>query len=249
MILGYILAGVIGLSLGLLGGGGSILTVPILVYVVGMETKLAVALSLAIVGTTTLFGAFGQLRNKNFDFKVAIVFGVFAIPSTFLGTYLSQFVSGALQLFVFALVMVLAAIFMLRKKDSIEDREKETQFFSIFISGLVVGLLTGFIGVGGGFLIVPALIFFTETKMRKAIGTSLFIITINSFVGFASYANQIVIPWEFLLKFTGCSILGVIIGSKLVNYIPQKMLQKAFAIFLIVMGSAIAFKNIGELGL
>lgn len=243
-MLGFILAGLTGLSLGLLGGGGSILTVPILVYVVGMDTKVAVALSLAVVGTTTLFGTLGHLKNKNVNIKLALFFGVIAIPSTFLGSYLSQFVSGAVQLIIFATIMIVAAVFMYKGKKDLDESEFEQNTALVLLSGSLVGLLTGFIGVGGGFLIVPALIFFTGTNMKEAVGTSLFIITINSFFGFISYLNIVTIPWEFLIKFTGCSIIGILIGAKLVKYVPQKKLRKSFAIFLVIMGCFIVYKNL-----
>ena len=246
-MLGFFLAGLTGLSLGLLGGGGSILTVPILVYAVGMDTKVAVAFSLAVVGTTTLFGTISHLRNKNIDIRIALLFGLIAIPSTFLGTYLSQFVSGTIQLLIFATIMIIAAIFMFIGKKDQDKKEKKTNTYLVIISGSLVGLLTGFIGVGGGFLIVPALIFFTGTDMKKAVGTSLFIITLNSFFGFISYLNFLTIPWLFLLKFTGCSIIGILIGAKLVKFVPQKILSKAFAIFLVIMGVFIIFKNITDI--
>ncbi len=243
-MLGFLLAVLTGVTLGLLGGGGSILTVPILVYAVGIETKIAVALSLAVVGTTTLFGTFGHLRNKNVDIKVALIFGVFAIPSTFLGAYLSQFVSSSIQLIIFAIIMMLAAIFMFKGKKNLNKKEPQKNNELIILSGFFVGLLTGFIGVGGGFLIVPALILFTGTDMKKAVGTSLFIITINSFFGFISNLNYVEIPWIFLIQFTGCSVVGIFIGVRLVKYISQELLKKSFAIFLILMGLFILFKNI-----
>jgi uncharacterized membrane protein YfcA len=241
-MLGFILAGFAGLSLGLLGGGGSILTVPILVYALSIDPKVAVAMSLAIVGMTTLFGVFGHYKNKNIDFRIALIFGGAALPATFLGSYLSQFISGSIQLIIFATVMILAATFMFR--DRLEAEEKQFNLFLTLISGLVVGLMTGLIGVGGGFLIVPALMYFTGTNMKKSVGTSLFIISFNSFFGFMSYIDKVEIDWIFLAKFTSCSVIGILIGSKLVQYVPQKILKKAFAVFLIVMGIFILVKNL-----
>ena len=241
-MLGFILAGFAGLSLGLLGGGGSILTVPILVYALSIDPKVAVAMSLAIVGMTTLFGVFGHYKNKNIDFRIALIFGGAALPATFLGSYLSQFISGSIQLIIFATVMILAATFMFR--DRLEAEEKQFNLFLTLISGLVVGVMTGLIGVGGGFLIVPALMYFTGTNMKKSVGTSLFIISFNSFFGFMSYIDKVEIDWIFLAKFTSCSVIGILIGSKLVQYVPQKILKKAFAVFLIVMGIFILVKNL-----
>lgn len=242
-MIAYILAGLVGLSLGLLGGGGSILTVPILVYALNMDPKLSIALSLAIVGTTTLFGVYEHYRHKNIKFKLAFLFGGFAIPGTFLGSYLSQFISGNTQLIIFAIVMMTAAIFMFKGKKEVTNENQNFNYPLIIISGLFVGVMTGLIGVGGGFLIVPALMFFTKTQMRQAVGTSLLIISINSFFGFMSYIQLITIPWLFLIKFTVSSILGILIGARLANKVPQEKLKKIFAIFLVVMGIFILYKN------
>lgn len=244
-MLGFILAGFAGLSLGLLGGGGSILTVPILVYSLEIDPKIAVAMSLAIVGFTTLFGVYGHYKNKNIDFKIALLFGGAALPATFLGSYLSQFISGSVQLLIFAVIMILAASFMFKGRK--ETDNKEFNLALTIISGLVVGVMTGLIGVGGGFLIVPALMYFTGTDMKKSVGTSLFIISFNSFFGFLSYIDKVKIDWVLLGKFTACSVIGILIGSKLVQYVPQQVLKRVFAVFLIFMGIFILYKNIGAL--
>lgn len=241
-MIGFILAILAGLSLGLLGGGGSILTVPILVYALSTPPKVAVAMSLAIVGIATLFGALGHFKNKNIDFKVALIFGAAAIPSTFLGTFLSQYISGSVQLMIFAIVMLLAASFMFKEKKEIE--QKSFNIAMTLISGSIVGVMTGLIGVGGGFLIVPSLMYFTGINMKKSVGTSLFIISLNSFFGFLSYIDKVAIDWVFLAKFTGFTIFGIILGSTLVNYVSQRTLKKVFAIFLVVMGIFILIKNI-----
>lgn len=243
-MLGFILAGFAGLSLGLLGGGGSILTVPILVYALGIAPKVAVAMSLAIVGVTTLFGVLGHYRNKNIDFKIAFLFGGAALPATFLGSYISQFISGSIQLLIFAVIMILAASFMLKGKKEPLKNESEINLSLTLLSGLIVGVMTGLIGVGGGFLIVPSLMYFTGTDMKKSVGTSLFIISFNSFFGFMSYLGKVEMDWNFLFKFTSCSVIGILIGTRLVQYVPQKILKKIFAIFLIVMGIFILIKNI-----
>lgn len=244
-MLGFFLAGLAGLSLGLLGGGGSILTVPILVYSLRIDPKIAVAMSLAIVGFTTLFGTYGHYKNKNIDFKIALIFGAFALPATFLGTYLSQFISGSVQLIIFAVIMILAAGFMFKgRKDSEQGEHGRLNIPMTAGSGLLVGTLTGLIGVGGGFLIVPSLMFFTGTNMKKAVGTSLFIISFNSFFGFISYLGKVEIDWVFHGKFTGCSVIGILIGSYLVKYVPQNVLKKMFAVFLIIMGIFILYKNV-----
>ena len=242
-MLALFLAAVAGLSLGLLGGGGSILTVPILIYAAGMPTKSAVAMSLAVVGIATIFGVLGHHKSGNISYKTAFIFILTAIPSTFIGSYLSQFISGNMQLIIFSIVMIMAASFMLKGRKEVNAEQMKTSYPLTLLSGFVVGTMTGLIGVGGGFLIVPSLMYFTGTDMKKSVGTSLFIISINSLFGFISYIGKVEIDWIFMLKFTLSSILGILIGSKLVKFIPQKLLKKAFAIFLIVMGNFIFIKN------
>lgn len=241
----YFLAALAGLSLGLLGGGGSILAVPIMVYTANIPPKVAVAMSLAVVGVTTLFGVYGHYKAKNINIKLALQFGGAAIPSTFIGSYLSQLISGSTQLIIFSIVMILAAIFMFKGRSESETNNKN--FVMTLISGSFVGVMTGLIGVGGGFLIVPALMYFTGTKIKQAVGTSLLIISLNSLIGFLSYLDKVQINWAFMSKFTVASIVGILIGAKLVPYIPAQKLKKAFAIFLILMGIFILYKNLGSL--
>lgn len=246
-MLGYFLATIIGLSLGLLGGGGSILTVPILVYVVGLNTKVSIALSLAIVGTTSLFGIWGHYKNNNLDFKVAAIFGPIAMIGTFIGAKLSQFLSGQAQLVLFSLVMIIASYFMFIDRklglDTSEEDSNKLNFLFIALEGIVVGIITGLVGVGGGFLIVPALVLLAGLSMKRAVGTSLLIISMKSFAGFLGYIGEIEVPWTFLGKFILASVLGIFIGSYLVAFVPQKILKKSFAVFLIVMGIFILYKN------
>ncbi len=247
MILGYLLATLIGLSLGLLGGGGSILTVPILVYVLKMDPKLSIALSLAIVGVTSLFGVFGHYKNKNVDLRIASIFAPIAMGGTFLGAKLSQFMSGQAQLLMFAIIMILASFFMLKgrkeKKEEESNDKKNLNYILIAVEGLVVGVVTGLVGVGGGFLIVPALVLLGGVSMKKAVGTSLLIISLKSFAGFVGYIGIVEIPWIFLGKFTLFSVVGIFIGSYLVKFVSQSSLKKAFAVFLIIMGIFILYKN------
>jgi hypothetical protein len=247
-MLAYFLAILIGVSLGLLGGGGSILTVPILVYAVQMDAKLSIALSLAIVGFTSLIGVYGHFKNKNVDLRTAGVFAPFAMGGTFLGAKLSQFMGGHVQLILFAIIMLLASFFMMRdrKESSSEGYEQpeELKVLWIALEGIVVGVITGIVGVGGGFLIVPALVLLGGLPMKKAVGTSLLIISLKSFSGFIGYLGLVQVPWLFLGKFTFFSSLGVFLGSYLVAYVSQKMLRIGFAWFLIVMGAFILYKNL-----
>ncbi len=244
-MLGYFFATLIGLSLGLLGGGGSILTVPILVYAMNMDPKLSIALSLAIVAVTSLIGVYGHYKNGNVELKIASIFAPVAMLGTYLGAKLSSYMSGQAQLILFAIIMLLASFFMLRtqKSSSEEAKSRPMNIPLIAVEGVVVGIVTGLVGVGGGFLIVPALTLLGGLEMKKAVGTSLLIISLKSFSGFTGYATMIEIPWAFLGKFIFFSGVGIIIGSKLVKHITQERLKKAFAIFLIVMGIFILYKN------
>lgn len=185
LLLAAVFAALIGLSLGLLGGGGSILTVPVFVYLLGFEAKEAIAGSLAVVGATSLFGAVGHWRAGNVNLRVAAVFGAVAMPGAYLGARLAAFVSGGVQLTLFAGVMLLAAWFMFRPRNAAEEdaageHARGMPLWLIAAQGLAVGLLTGLVGVGGGFLIVPALVLLGKVPMKQAVGTSLLVIAMNS---------------------------------------------------------------------
>lgn len=246
MTAGLALAVLIGLSLGLLGGGGSTLTVPILVYVVGLETKPAIAASLVVVGSASLFGAFGHWRAGNVNVRVALVFGAFAMVGALIGSaVLAPRVSGPLQLQIFAAVMLVAAASMLRGR-RVPVREGAGSSASLPLTvgvGIGVGVLTGLVGVGGGFLIVPALVLLAGLPMKTAVGTSLVVIAMNSVAGFAGYATRVEIPWLFLGLFTAVAVTGIFIGTWLVRFVSQDQLRRAFAVFLLVMGSAILWQN------
>ena len=249
LILGYSLASIVGISLGLLGGGGSILTVPILVYIIKLPPKLAIALSLGIVGISGLAGIFGHLKNNNVIFKISAIFGLFAALGTILGTKIAGQMTPNLQLILFAITMLAASFLMIRgrKEDQPHNQKLNLNLKNILIVGtqaLFVGILTGIVGVGGGFLIVPALVLLMKVPMKKAVGSSLVIISFNSLVGFFTYAKTIQIPWEFLAKFSSFSIIGIIIGTYFSTKVPQKKLKKGFGYFLIVMGIFVLGKNL-----
>lgn len=249
--LGLALAALIGLALGLLGGGGSILTVPIFVYVLGFGAKQAIAMSLAVVGTTSLFGAFSHWKAGNVNLRVAGIFGVVAMAGTYLGARLAVYFSGAAQLALFAVVMLLAAVFMFRgprhsapaADPTPQPVPAEMPIGLIVLEGVLVGVLTGLVGVGGGFLIVPALVLLGKIPMKQAIGTSLLVIAMKSAAGFVGYLGQVEIPWGFMSMFTGVAILGIFVGTYLVRFVSQSALKRAFAVFLVVMGSFILFQN------
>ncbi len=251
-ILGLGLAALIGLSLGLLGGGGSILTVPIFVYVLGFGAKEAIAFSLAVVGAVSLFGAAGHWRAGNVNVRVALLFGVVAMAGTYAGARLSVLFSGAAQLVLFAAVMLVAAWFMFRGRPAgskggggtgAEGRGGGLSAGLIVVEGLAVGVLTGLVGVGGGFLIVPALVLLGGIPMKEAVGTSLLVIALKSGAGFYGYLGQVEVPWGFLAGFTGVAVLGILMGTRLVGYVSQGSLRRGFAVFLVVMGVFILYRN------
>ena len=250
LILGTVLAAFIGLSLGLLGGGGSILTVPIFVYVLGFGAKEAIAMSLAVVGATSLFGALSHWRAGNVNLRVALIFGVVAMAGTYLGARLAVYFSGAAQLTLFAVVMLVAAVFMFRKgkPDAGETvaggaQVKDMPIALIVIEGVAVGVLTGLVGVGGGFLIVPALVLLGGLPMKQAVGTSLLVIAMKSAAGFYGYLGQVEVQWAFMGVFTAVAIVGIVAGTYLVRFVSQAQLKRAFAVFLLVMGGFILWQN------
>lgn len=253
MGLGLALAGLIGLSLGLLGGGGSILTVPIFVYVLGYGAKESIAMGLAVVGTTSLVGAFSHWRRGNVHIKKALSFGALAMAGTYTGARLAVFVPGAVQLSIFAVVMLAAAWSMFRNAGGVQAPENEApkatakSMALITLVSLGVGLLTGLVGVGGGFLIVPALVLFGRLPMKQAVGSSLLVIGLNSFVGLAGYAGQVELPWRLLGAFVALAVGGILVGTWLTRYVSQAGLKRAFAMLLVVMGAFILFKNRSEL--
>jgi uncharacterized protein len=264
LIPGLALALLIGLSLGILGGGGSIITVPIFVYVLGIEAKPAIAMSLAVVGATAAVGAASHWRDGNVNVRVAFVFGGFAMVGTFLGARLALFVSGPAQLTIFAVVMLLGAWFMFRgpreivapalptPRTQLSTAQHGTALRDlplglIALEGLGVGALTGLVGVGGGFMIVPALVLLTGLPMKHAVGTSLVIIALKSATGFIGYLDQVVIDWGFMAAFTAVAAAGILVGARLVRRIPQAALRQAFALMLVVMGVLILYQNRGVL--
>ncbi|MDT0293332.1 sulfite exporter TauE/SafE family protein [Mesonia ostreae] len=259
-IFGYVGALLIGLVLGLIGGGGSILTVPILVYALSLNPVIATAYSLFIVGSTSLVGAVRNMMKGMVDFKTAIIF---AIPA-FIAVYLTRaflipaipeelFLVGdfvvtknlAIMLF-FAVIMLLASFSMIRNKQK-ETNENEVITYNyplIIIEGLVVGTITGIVGAGGGFLIIPALVLLAKLPMKKAVATSLFIIAIKSLIGFLGDVQTHEIDWVFLLSFTALSIVGIFVGIWLNQFIDGKKLKKAFGWFVLLMGVYIIYKEL-----
>lgn len=242
-ILGLVLAAVIGLSLGMLGGGGSILTVPVFVYVLGYAAKPSIAMSLPVVGVTSLIGAGLHWRLGNVRVRTALVFGLFAMAGAFAGAKAAAFVSGAVQLVILAVVMLAAAGSMLRRRSADERRTGAPRLTLIAPVALAVGVLTGLVGIGGGFLIVPALALLARVPMREAVGTSLLVIALNSAAGFAGYLGTVEVDWRFLAIFAGVAALGALAGTAIANRVPADALRRGFGVFLIVVGALVLYMN------
>jgi uncharacterized membrane protein YfcA len=239
----------IGLVLGLLGSGGSILTVPVLVYLAGQPDKVAIAESLAIVGAIAAVGALPYARQKLVDWHSVLYFGVPGIVGTYAGAALAKWVPGPVQLALFAIVMLLAAGLMFRgRKDLPEGEHKRQALWKIAGEGLGVGVLTGLVGVGGGFLIVPALVLLGGLSMRLAVGTSLLIIAAKSMAGFWKYTDVLAetglyVDWSLIGIFAAIGIVGSFAGNALSQRVPQAQLKRGFAVFLVVMGGFILAKE------
>jgi len=244
-LVGAGLGALVGVALGMLGGGGSILTVPIFVYVLGFGTKVSIAMSLGVVAIVSVFGATAHWRAGNVDVRVAIVFGSVAMVGTYLGARLAAFVSGEVQLMLFAGVMLAAAFAMMRPRNFEPNEPKRGLGPALLIAGegLAVGILTGLVGVGGGFLIVPALVILGGLSMKQAVGTSLMVIALKSTAGFVGYLGQVEIPWVFMFSFAAVASIGILAGTMLSKFVSHAALQRAFAVLLIVMGGAILYAN------
>ena len=248
MYAAWIGAMLVGLVLGLLGSGGSILTVPVLVYLVGEPEKLAIAESLGIVTLISFVGALPFVYRRQVSWRSVLLFGLPGMVGAYLGAYLSQFMPGALQLAIFAAVMLLAAVMMFRRQAPSKDEAGTRAYWKVMLDGLAVGVLTGIVGVGGGFLIVPALVLLGGLPMHLAIGTSLFIISVKSISGFVKYIDVLggvdSIHWDLLFVFSAIGIVGSFVGGKMGAYVPQDKLKRGFAVFLVLMGVVILVQNV-----
>ena len=259
VIAGYFASVLIGVSLGLIGGGGSILTVPVLVYLFSIDAVIATTYSLFVVGTTSVVGSLSYFRKGLVDVRTAFVFGVPSIASVFftrrfivpaipneifsIGSFIVT--KSALLLLLFAILMVFASYNMIKKRalQTDESSDKIPDYPLVIMQGLAVGLLTGMVGAGGGFLIIPALVNMLKIPMKKAIGTSLMIISMNSLFGFMVSLNQITIQWKLLLSVTSIAVAGILIGSFISTRIDGKKLKPAFGWFVLVMGIYIIIRE------
>jgi len=258
-IIGYLGAVLMGISLGLIGGGGSILTVPILVYLFQIDAELATAYSLFIVGLTSLVGSFSHMRMGNIDFKTALVFGIPSIISVYVTRKFLMpaipphlFTVGEFEvtktiglLLLFAIIMLLASYSMIRPQThKTSEPTKGYNYPLILMEGMVVGLVTGLVGAGGGFLIIPALVLLAGLEMKKAVGTSLIIIATKSLIGFTGdMQGDMVFDWGLLFNFSAIAVGGIIVGSILSKRISNEKLKPAFGWFVLVMGIYIIIKE------
>lgn len=260
-IIGYLASIVMGLTLGLIGGGGSILTVPILVYLFDVDPVLSTAYSLFVVGLTSAVGSFSHFKSGNVHIKTAVIFGVPSIAAVYsirkfimpiipdpVFTIGSIDVSKSLAVLVlFAVLMLLASITMIRKpmKQKEGPGKINYNYPLIFIEGIVVGSITGLVGAGGGFLIIPALVLLAGLPMKQAVGTSLVIIALKSLIGFTGdLGGELVIDYQFMLIFSLFAMVGILVGSYLTRFIPNEKLKPGFGWFVLVMGVYILVKEL-----
>jgi uncharacterized membrane protein YfcA len=240
------LAVLIGVTLGLLGGGGSILTVPLLAYVAGMEAKQAIATSLLVVGVTSAVGAVAHARAGRVQWRTGLVFGAAGMAGAYTGGLLARFVPGTVLLTGFAVIMIATAIAMLRgrKNAGADGARRPLPMVKIVLEGLVVGLVTGLVGAGGGFLVVPALALLGGLPMPVAVGTSLVVIAMKSFAGLGGYLASVQIDWVMAGAVTAAALVGGVLGTRLTALVNPDALRKAFGWFVLAMSSVILGQEI-----
>jgi uncharacterized membrane protein YfcA len=242
--IGLALSMLIGISLGFFGGGGSILTVPLLVYVFGLETKTAIASSLLIVGSASVFGALHHWRAGNIHLRTGLVFGSAGMAGAYMGGRAGAYIDGTLLLLLFAAMMVLTSIAMWRgRRDPQEPASREPAIRPLLLQGFGVGVFTGLVGAGGGFLIVPALTLWAGLTMPVAVGTSLLIIVMKSVAGFAGYWNHVQVDVVLVGLVAASAIVGSFVGSRLVHRVDPSSLRRGFAGFVAVMAAFILVRE------
>jgi uncharacterized membrane protein YfcA len=247
VLLDPILGFVIGLSLGLLGGGGSILTVPMLVYIVGQTPQAAVTASLAIVGANSALGALFHRTQGTLNWKVAILFGGAGMVAAYLSAGLSKLLPAVWLLILFAVLMILVGWLMLVRRTSSAEERSAAAWPTVLLVGAGVGVLTGFLGVGGGFLIVPALVMLVGLPMRMAVGTSLVVIAMNSLAGLMGHLAGAALDWGLIIIFVSSGLAGTFAGARLAHRLPADRLRMAFAIFVMLLALFLLWDNVPKL--
>ena len=254
----YLSAILVGFVMGLLGGGGSILTIPIFVYLFDIAPVVATAYSLFVVGATATVGTFKNFKNKNINLRIGLLFG---IPS-FIGTYITRryilpnmpdhiFSIGTIDIskdlvimILFAIMMISASVSMIRSREKPLGDKLKAKPIIVILLGLIIGLITGVIGAGGGFIIVPALIFLTHLDIKIAIGTSLFVIMMKSFIGFLGDLQTTSMDWKFLITFAVLAAIGILVGVKVAKRTKAASLKRIFGWFILVVGIYVIFKEV-----
>jgi uncharacterized membrane protein YfcA len=240
------LAVLVGVALGLLGGGGSILTVPLLAYVAGVEPKHAIAMSLLVVGATSAIAAISHARAGRVHWRIAMLFGVAAMTGAYAGGLLARFIPGTALLVAFAVIMIGAGVTMLRgRRDAADvDGAQALPMARIAFLGIAVGVVSGLVGAGGGFLLVPALALLARLPMPVAVGTSLVVISMQSFAGLAGHLSSGHIDWRLAAFVTVAAVLGALIGGRLINFFNPATLRQAFGWFVLLMASLILAREV-----
>ncbi|MFC7549261.1 sulfite exporter TauE/SafE family protein [Plantactinospora sp. GCM10030261] len=242
------LAVLIGISLGLLGGGGSILAVPLLVYVADLPAKEAIATSLLVVGVTSAVGVLPHARAGRIRWRTGLVFGSAGMAGAYAGGRLAEFIPAGVLLTGFALMMLATAGAMIRGRRDTPGRAAphELPVLRVILDGVVVGLVTGLVGAGGGFLVVPALALLGGLPMPVAVGTSLVVIAMKSFAGLAGYLSSVSIDWGLATAVTTAAVAGSLVGGRLAGRIPENVLRTAFGWFVVVMGSFVLARQLPD---
>lgn len=249
LALDILLGFTIGLSLGLLGGGGSILTVPALVYLVGLSPQAAVTASLVIVGANSAMGAFMHRSQGTLNWKIALVFGGTGMAMAYLAAGWSKALPATTLMMLFAVLMLVVGLFMMFKPTPLGNDEGGRGWLVTVLTGAGVGVMTGFLGVGGGFLIVPALVMLVGLSMRQAVGTSLVVIAMNSLAGFLGHLQGPPIDLQVVVIFVAAGLAGALVGTRLTRIVHPEHLRKAFAVFVIGLAIFLLVDNLNKVGI
>ena len=245
IILALALSLLIGVALGLLGGGGSILTLPILTYVMHMDPKTAIAASLFVVATTSAFGVIAHARAGRVRWRTGVIFGAAGMVGAYAGGRLAAYLPAKLLMVLFAAMMVATAAAMLRGRRQVSAAVvRELPVVKVILEGIAVGVVTGIVGAGGGFLVVPALVLLGGLGMEAAVGTSLVVISMKSFAGFYGHLGHVSLDWKLTLLVTAAAVMGSFGGGALAGRIPPATLRKGFGVFVLVMAAFILSKEL-----